>query len=91
MCMWLSLDIFLKNVSALDCAVRYLGHLPTRFKYISRVWNNKIGPQFYFVGSRAEVMIDRDSWGPSYLTVKGEILGFVKDGQLRKHLPGCFH
>ena len=27
-CMWLSLDIFLKNVSALDCVVRYLGHLP---------------------------------------------------------------
>ena len=26
-------------------------------------WNNKIGPQFYFVGFRAEVMVDRDSWG----------------------------
>ena len=25
---WLSLDIFLKYVSALDCVVRYLGHLP---------------------------------------------------------------
>ena len=32
-------------------------------------------------------MIDRDSWGHSYLTVRGEILGFVKDGLLRKHLP----
>ena len=48
--MWLSRDIFLKNVSALDCVVRYLGHLPTRFEYISIAWNNKIGPQFYFVG-----------------------------------------
>ena len=27
-CAWLSLDILLKNVSALDCVVRYLGHLP---------------------------------------------------------------
>ena len=35
-------------------------------------------------------MIDRDSWGPSYLTVRGEILGFVKDGLLRKHLPRMF-
>jgi len=33
-------------------------------------------------------MINRDSWGHSYLTVRGEILGFVKDGLLRKHLPG---
>ena len=40
--------------------------------------------------SRAEVMINRDSWGHSYLTVRGEILGFVKDGLLRKHLPKMF-
>ena len=33
-------------------------------------------------------MINRDSWGHSYLTVRGEILGFVKDGLLRKYLPG---
>ena len=25
-------------------------------------------------------MINRDSWGHSYLTARGEILGFVKDG-----------
>ena len=53
-------------------------------------WNNKIGLWFYFVGFRAEVMINRDSWGHSYLTVRGEILGFVKDGLLRKHLPRMF-
>lgn len=35
-------------------------------------------------------MINRDSWGHSYLTVRGEILGFVKDGLLRKHLPRMF-
>ncbi len=32
-------------------------------------------------------MINRDSWGHSYLTARGEILGFVKDELLRKHLP----
>jgi hypothetical protein len=37
-----------------------------------------------------EVMINRDSWGHSYLTVRGEILGFVKDELLRKHLPRMF-
>ena len=31
-------------------------------------------------------MINRDSWGHSYLIVRGEILGFMKDEQLRKHL-----
>jgi hypothetical protein len=33
----------------------------------------------YFVGLHAIVMIDRDSWGYSYLIVRGEILGFMKD------------
>ncbi len=50
-------------------------------------WNNKIGLRFYFVGSRTEVMINRDSRGHSYLAVRGEILGFAKDELLRKHLP----
>ena len=35
-------------------------------------------------------MIDRDSWGHSYLIVRGEILGLVKDGLLQKHLPRMF-
>ncbi len=39
---------------------------------------------------RAKVMINRDSWGYSYLIVRGEILGFIKDEQLRKHLPKMF-
>ncbi len=39
---------------------------------------------------RTEVMIKRDSWGYPYLTVRGEILGFVKDERLRKHLPRMF-
>ena len=29
--------------------------------------------------SRAEVVIKRDSWGHSYLIVRGEILGLMKD------------
>ena len=37
-----------------------------------------------------EVMIERDSWGHSYLIVRGEILGFMKDEQVRKHLPRMF-
>ena len=35
-------------------------------------------------------MIDRASWGHSYLTVRHKILGFVKNGLLRKHLPRVF-
>ncbi|WZZ14863.1 hypothetical protein YC2023_107952 [Brassica napus] len=36
------------------------------------------------------VMINRDSRGHSYFIVGGEILGFMKDEQLRKHLPRMF-
>ncbi len=53
-------------------------------------WNNEIGPFYYFVGLRKEVMINRDSWGYSYSTVRGEILGFLEDELLRKHLPRMF-
>ena len=28
-----------------------------------------------------------DGWGHSYLTVRDEILEFVKDGPVRRHLP----
>ena len=37
-----------------------------------------------------KVKVNRDCWGHSYLTVRGEILGFVEDGLLRKHLPKMF-
>ncbi len=36
------------------------------------------------------MMINRDSWGHSHSTVRGEILGFVEDDLLRKHLPRMF-
>jgi len=35
-------------------------------------------------------MINRDSWGYSYLIVRGEILGFFKDELMRKHLSRMF-
>ncbi len=53
-------------------------------------WNNEIGLCCYFVGLRNEVMINRDSWGYSYSIVRGEILGFLEDELLRKHLPRMF-
>ena len=39
---------------------------------------------------KTRVMVNRDSWGHLYLIVRGEILGFVKDKLLRKHLPKMF-
>ncbi len=53
-------------------------------------WNHEIGLFRYFVGLREEVMINRDSWGYSYSIVRGEILGFLEDELLRKHLPRMF-
>ncbi len=35
-------------------------------------------------------MINRDGWGHSYSIVRGEILGFMDDELLRKHLPRTF-
>ena len=35
-------------------------------------------------------MINRDSWGYSYLIVRGEIHGFRKDELVRKHLSRMF-
>ena len=35
-------------------------------------------------------MINRDSWGHLYCNVRGEILGFLQDKLLRKHLPKMF-
>jgi len=35
-------------------------------------------------------MINRNSWGYLYLIVRGEILRFNKDKQLRKHVQRVF-
>ena len=53
-------------------------------------WNNNIGRWCYFVGLCTRVMINRDSWGYLYSIVRGEILGFLEDELLRKHLPRMF-
>ena len=53
-------------------------------------WNNTIGLLSYLVGLGMGVMIKRNSWGHSYFIVRGEILGFMKDELLRKHLPRMF-
>jgi hypothetical protein len=52
-------------------------------------WNNEIGLWSILLVC-AEVMINRDSWGYSYSIVRGEILGFLEDELLRKHLPRMF-
>ena len=53
-------------------------------------WNNSMRPPSKVVGSLELGNGKMDSWGYSYLTVRGEILAFVKDGLLRKHLPRMF-
>ena len=95
MCIWLSHDIFLKNVFALHCVVRVtLWKLERCFKQPlalnTSARNSQIGLNSILLVSRAAVMVDKDSRGHSYLTVKSEILGFVKSGLLRKHLPSMF-
>ncbi len=70
--------------------VKKLECLKQAFALNTLAWNNKIGLWCYFVGLRTIVMINRDSWGYSYLIVRGEILGFMKDELLRKHLPRMF-
>jgi hypothetical protein len=70
--------------------VKKLECLKQAFALNTLAWNNKIGLWCYFVGLHTKVMINRDSWGYSYLIVRGEILGFMKDEQLRKHLPRMF-
>ena len=53
-------------------------------------WNNTIGLWPILLVCRTGVMIKRDSRGHSYFIVRGEILGFMKDELLRKHLPRMF-
>jgi hypothetical protein len=53
-------------------------------------WNNTIGLWPILLVCGTGVMIKRDSRGHSYFIVRGEILGFMKDELLRKHLPRMF-
>ena len=53
-------------------------------------WNNIIKLRYFLLVYDIEVMMNRNEWGHSYLIVRGGILGFVKDEQLRKHLSRMF-
>lgn len=53
-------------------------------------WNNHIRLSCVFDWFGYESKVNRDSWGYSYSIVRGEILGFMEDEQMRKHLPRMF-
>ena len=53
-------------------------------------WNNKEKLRFSFIGAWSGTEMERCSWWHSYSIVRGEILGPIKDGQRRKHLPNMF-
>ena len=95
---WLICGILRQDGAVLNWAVPHLRTvtlnklecLRQTFVLNTLAWNNEDGLRSFFVGSRTRVTINRDSWGHSYLIVRGEILGFVKDELLRKHLPRMF-
>ncbi len=63
--------------------------LKTGFCLNFLAWNNEIRLRsFYWLLD--EVMVNRNSWGHSYLRVRGEILRFLKDELMRRHLPRMF-
>ena len=51
------------------------------FEYINVEYSDRTS--VLLLVSRAELLVDRDSWRHSYLAVKREILGFVQGGLLR--------
>lgn len=53
-------------------------------------WNNNIRLLYYINWFKYNNKIKRDSWGYSYSIVRGEILGFMEDELVRKHLPRMF-
>ena len=78
------------DIGTTSFTVKKLECLKQAFAVNTLAWNNKIGLWFYFVGLRTKVMINRDSCGYLYSNVRGEILGFLEDKLLRKHLPRMF-
>ena len=53
-------------------------------------WDNDIECVLLSWAEERAFKINRNSWGHSYFTVRGEIFGSVKDELLRKHLPRMF-
>ena len=86
----MSSAIRLVGVGPASFTVKKLECLKQAIALNTLAWNNKIGLSYYFVGLRTSVMINRDSWGYSYSIVRGEILRFMEDELLRKHLPRMF-
>ena len=58
-------------------------------KYISMELRDRTLVLFVLVFGTG-VMINRNDWGHLYFIVRGEILGFMKDRLLEKHLPRMF-
>ncbi|KAL0642191.1 hypothetical protein Bca4012_102566 [Brassica carinata] len=72
------------------CYFEEIRVLKASLRLYTLAWDNIIGFRSYCVGLRIGVMINRDSRGIRDFIVRGEILGFMKDEQLRKHLPRMF-
>ena len=64
-------------------------------------WDNGTRQETCFVGLKkkrevkfsffeSQVMINRNSWGHLYSMARGEILGFMEDKLMRKHLSRMF-
>ena len=60
------------------------------FRLNTLAWNNRTGLRSLLLVQGTEVMINRDSWGHLYSMARGEILGFMEDKLLRKHLSKMF-
>ncbi len=54
-------------------------------------WNNKIGPWYYFVGLRTEVMINRTVGGIRIPLSEVKFLDFWKTNNCESIYQGCFH
>ena len=53
-------------------------------------WDNRIRFLLILLVFEAEIMINRNNWGYSYVVGRGEILGSITDELMRKHLPNMF-
>ena len=79
----LGLGVGVVTLSKLECSKQ-------AFALNTLAWNNTIGLWPILLVCGTGVMIKRDGRGHSYFIVRGEILGFMKDELLRKHLPRMF-
>ena len=57
------------------------------FRWFKKKKGEVFFPLFFF---ESQVMINRNSWGHLYSVARGEILGFMEDKLMRKHLSRMF-